>query len=169
MQSTSSESAKEINHQLSSGKTCQASCRPKITPSVRFLASSPAKTVSWNHQEKMVERWLCVWTQRSIAWRVLDAQYFGVAQRRRRVFVVASARTDFDPTKVLFELEGVRRDTAPSRSAGSVAAALTANGVGTCGADDNQALPGTSLQPSEAETAADLSKLPPASQPEASA
>lgn len=76
--------------------------------------------------------------QRAIAWRILDAQYFGVAQRRRRVFVVASARTDFDPSKVLFEREGVRRDTAPSREAGSVVAALTANGVGTCGADDNQ-------------------------------
>lgn len=76
--------------------------------------------------------------QRAIAWRVLDAQYFGVAQRRRRVFVVASARTDFDPSKVLFEREGVRRDTPPSRETGSVVAALTANGVGTCGADDNQ-------------------------------
>lgn len=76
--------------------------------------------------------------KRTIAWRVVDAQYFGVAQRRRRVFVVASARTDFDPRKVFFESEGVRRDTAPSRSAGSAVAALTANGVGTCGADDNQ-------------------------------
>lgn len=76
--------------------------------------------------------------KRTIAWRVLDAQYFGVAQRRRRVFVVASARTDFDPKKVLFESEGVRRDTAPSRSPRQVVAALTANGVGTCGADDNQ-------------------------------
>lgn len=56
--------------------------------------------------------------KRAIAWRVLDAQYFGVAQRRRRVFVVASARTDFDPAKVLFEREGVRRDTAPSREEG---------------------------------------------------
>jgi DNA (cytosine-5)-methyltransferase 1 len=54
---------------------------------------------------------------RTVAWRVLDAQYFGVAQRRRRVFVVASARDDFDPTEVLFESEGVRRDTAPSRQA----------------------------------------------------
>ena len=80
--------------------------------------------------------------QRTVAWRILDAQYFGVAQRRRRIFVVASARADFDPTKVLFESEGVRRDTAPSRSAGSVAAALTANGVRTCGADDNQAQAG---------------------------
>lgn len=76
--------------------------------------------------------------KRTIAWRVLDAQHFGVAQRRRRVFVVASARTDFDPKKVLFESEGVRRDTAPSRSSRQVVAALTANGVGTCGADDNQ-------------------------------
>jgi DNA (cytosine-5)-methyltransferase 1 len=56
--------------------------------------------------------------QRAVAWRVLDAQYFGVAQRRRRVFVVASARDDFDPVSVLFELDGVRRDSAPSRQAG---------------------------------------------------
>ena len=76
--------------------------------------------------------------QRTIAWRVLDAQYFGVAQRRRRVFVVASAREGFDPAAVLFEREGVRRDTAPSREKGTAVAALTANGVGTCGADDNQ-------------------------------
>ncbi len=55
--------------------------------------------------------------KRAVAWRVLDAQYFGVAQRRRRVFVVASARDDFDPVKVLFELDGVRRDSAPSREA----------------------------------------------------
>lgn len=76
--------------------------------------------------------------QRSIAWRIIDAQYFGVAQRRRRVFVVASARDGFDPRKVLFESEGVRRDTPPSRETGAPVAALTANGVGTCGADDNQ-------------------------------
>ncbi|MGL6583918.1 DNA cytosine methyltransferase [Aeromonas hydrophila] len=76
--------------------------------------------------------------QRAIAWRVLDAQYFGVAQRRRRVFVVASARDGFDPVEVLLEFEGLRRDSAPSREAGKAVAALTANGVGTCGSDDNQ-------------------------------
>lgn len=53
--------------------------------------------------------------ERIIAWRVLDAQFFGVAQRRRRVFVVASARKGFDPAEVLFELNSVRRDSAPSR------------------------------------------------------
>jgi DNA (cytosine-5)-methyltransferase 1 len=53
---------------------------------------------------------------RAVAWRVLDAQYFGLAQRRRRVFVVASARSGFNPAAVLFESEGLRRDTPPSRS-----------------------------------------------------
>lgn len=63
--------------------------------------------------------------QRAVAWRVLDAQYFGVAQRRRRVFVIASARTGFNPAEVLFEFEGVRRDSAPSREAGEGAPAGT--------------------------------------------
>ncbi|QJI11996.1 DNA cytosine methyltransferase [Pseudomonas sp. ADAK22] len=61
----------------------------------------------------------CVYgPKRTISWRVLDAQYFGLAQRRRRVFVVASARDGFDPAEVLFEREGVRRDTAPRRGEG---------------------------------------------------
>ncbi|MEA5224569.1 Dam family site-specific DNA-(adenine-N6)-methyltransferase [Enterobacter cloacae] len=80
--------------------------------------------------------------QRIIAWRVLDAQFFGVAQRRKRVFVVASARNGFDPAAVLFELNSLRRDTPPSREAEKAIAALTARGVGTCGADDNQAQAG---------------------------
>ncbi|CDG20655.1 Cytosine-specific methyltransferase [Xenorhabdus poinarii G6] len=55
--------------------------------------------------------------QRAIAWRILDAQYFGVAQRRRRVFVVASARTDFCPATVLFEPDSLCRNTPPGRTA----------------------------------------------------
>ena len=72
---------------------------------------------------------------RVVAWRVLDAQYFGVAQRRRRVFVVASAREGFDPTAVLFEFEGVRRDTAPSREAGEDAARDAEAGAGRGGVE----------------------------------
>ena len=72
---------------------------------------------------------------RTVAWRVLDAQYFGVAQRRRRVFVIASARDDFDPAEILFEFDSVRRDTAPSREAGkgtthATAPCLTSSGRG---------------------------------------
>jgi len=75
------------------------------------------------------KRWTdagCVYgPKRAIAWRVLDAQYFGLAQRRRRVFVVASAREGLDPASVLFEREGVRRDTAPRRGEGQDTAAGT--------------------------------------------
>ena len=65
--------------------------------------------------------------QRTVAWRVLDAQHFGVAQRRRRVFVVASARDDINPTEILFEFEGLRRDTPQSREQGQeIAGTVTA-------------------------------------------
>ncbi|MEP7247670.1 MAG: DNA cytosine methyltransferase, partial [Gammaproteobacteria bacterium] len=77
--------------------------------------------------------------QRSIAWRVLDAQYFGVAQRRRRVFVVASARTNFDPAAVLFECESLRRDTPPRQEARQDAASAFAQGTAnaSCGSEDS--------------------------------
>jgi len=49
------------------------------------------------------------------AWTIKDAQYFGLAQRRRRVFVVSDFGNGADPAAVLFELEGVRGNPAPSR------------------------------------------------------
>ena len=66
------------------------------------------------------------------AYRVLDAQWFGVAQRRRRVFVVAHLGKGNLAAKVLFESESVRRDNAPSREARqgvatNVAPSLTAS------------------------------------------
>ncbi len=53
--------------------------------------------------------------RRAIAWRVLDAQYFGLAQRRKRVFLIGCPRNGADPRKILFEFDGLRRDFAPSR------------------------------------------------------
>lgn len=53
-----------------------------------------------------------------VAWRVLDAQYFGVAQRRRRVFVVVDFGDTLDPAAVLFERQGLHGNTPPSREAG---------------------------------------------------
>ncbi len=68
--------------------------------------------------------------QRTMAWRLFDAQYFSLAQRRRRVFLVASARDGFDPSEVLFERARVRRDSAPSREARQEVAGAVAAGVG---------------------------------------
>ena len=67
--------------------------------------------------------------RRTVAWRIIDAQYFGLAQRRKRVFVVASARNGFDPAAVLLEFDSVRRDSAPSREAREGTAASTARSV----------------------------------------
>lgn len=53
--------------------------------------------------------------KREVAWRILDAQYFGVPQRRRRVYVVASAREGFCPSKILFERAGLSGDSQSSR------------------------------------------------------
>lgn len=52
------------------------------------------------------------------AWAVLDAQWFGVAQRRRRVFVVVDFGNCVDPAAVLLEPDRLRGDTPPSREAG---------------------------------------------------
>jgi DNA (cytosine-5)-methyltransferase 1 len=68
--------------------------------------------------------------QRAVAWRILDAQHFGLAQRRRRVFVVASAREGFDPAAVLFERESLRGNPAPRREARQVAPTIPARSTG---------------------------------------
>lgn len=52
------------------------------------------------------------------AWRILDAQYAGVAQRRRRVFVIGHVGDDWrPPAAVLFEPAGMCGDSPPSRQA----------------------------------------------------
>lgn len=55
-----------------------------------------------------------VHSKRTIVWRTLDAQYFGVAQRRKRVFVVASARTR-SVAEILIELSSVQGNITQSR------------------------------------------------------
>ena len=65
-----------------------------------------------------------------IAWRVLDAQWFGVPQRRRRIFLVA----DFGgerAAQVLFESEGVRGDSQAGREAWEGTAPDAEGGTGS--------------------------------------
>ena len=67
-----------------------------------------------------------------VAWRTLDARYFGVAQRRRRVFIVASLESD-RASEVLFECEGCERHPATSGSEGQGVASGTPDGSGVIG------------------------------------
>ncbi len=77
-----------------------------------------------------------------VAYRVLDAQFFGVPQRRRRIFVVGHLGGWQAACAVLFERNSLRRDLAPRRKKEEVVAPLTANGLGTCGGDPKQAQAG---------------------------
>lgn len=52
-----------------------------------------------------------------VEWSVLDAQWFGLAQRRKRVFVVLDSGDWSSRPPVLLEPDSVRGDTAPSREA----------------------------------------------------
>ena len=79
------------------------------------------------------------------AYRVLDAQWFGVAQRRRRVFVVGCLGDQRSAAAVLFERESVRRDTPPRRetgegSTGNVGGGTTAGGSWWDGGQVSQTL-----------------------------
>lgn len=66
----------------------------------------------------------------SIAWRTLDAQYWGVPQRRRRIYLVADFRGE-RASKVLFERKGLRGDIAPCRTQGQGITADAKCGTGT--------------------------------------
>jgi DNA (cytosine-5)-methyltransferase 1 len=66
---------------------------------------------------------------RDIGWSVLNAQFFGVAQRRRRVFTVADFRAE-RAGEILFDPEGVRWHPAACGEAGTVTPALIASGAG---------------------------------------
>ncbi len=74
----------------------------------------------------------------SFAWRILDAQYFGVPQRRRRIFVVGHLGDWRRAAAVLFEPKGMSRNPSPRKGERKTVAANISDGVGTCGADDNQ-------------------------------
>jgi DNA (cytosine-5)-methyltransferase 1 len=111
----------------------------------------------------------CVGPKRWCVWRVLDSEYFGVAQRRYRVFLVAGPRNGTCCPEVLLEPDCLPGNPPPSREAGAgpagaltsgasgsggwragadeaaagqIVLALTGCGVGASGADDNQAQAG---------------------------
>lgn len=81
-----------------------------------------------------------------VEWSTLDAQWFGVAQRRRRVFALADFGNWRDRPPILLEPEGMRGDSAPRRQTGpSVAggtegrATFRCRGIGSYAPSDHSA------------------------------
>ena len=76
-------------------------------------------------------------TEFSLAWRVLDAQYWGVPQRRRRIFLVA----DFgglSAWQILFKQDGLSGDTPQSESQRKGASHRASGGSGAAGRDEKR-------------------------------
>jgi COG0270: site-specific DNA methylase len=73
--------------------------------------------------------------KRRIAWRILDAQYFGVPQRRRRVFLVAGSRNR-RITEILFERPGESRDFKKGGTSEEESSAFIESSFGTYKSSD---------------------------------
>ena len=66
----------------------------------------------------------------SVAWRVLDAQYFGVPQRRKRVFIACRRASSGSAAEILFKSEGLRRNPETSQQEGQDSARTITEGAG---------------------------------------
>lgn len=104
-------------------------------PGPRPAVGSSSKFWRWDkktgkHIPVWSKRGVVIGRQRRVAWRTFDAQYFGVAQRRPRILLIASARSDIDPSQILFESDRVRRVNPPSKQT-PVPVCLTARGAGS--------------------------------------
>jgi DNA (cytosine-5)-methyltransferase 1 len=73
------------------------------------------------------------------AYRILDAQYFGVAQRRRRVFVVGCLGSWQRAAAVLFERDSLQGHPAPSRKTGEKSTAPLRNSTPSRGGQGSDA------------------------------
>lgn len=66
----------------------------------------------------------------SVAWRVLDAQYFGVPQRRKRVFIACRRASSGSAGEILFKQQGVQGNLTPSQQERKETSRIIATGFG---------------------------------------
>ena len=128
-----SELAQKLIRNGSSGRTCPEFCRLNT----EGLSSRSLKP--WPNSGLMG----------GAAWRVLDAQFFGVAQRRERVFVVVNTRDWRRAAPVLFERESLCWDYPSSREKRKALAGGIAEGVGDA---DKSVGRGDCLTPGESQS-----------------
>jgi DNA-cytosine methyltransferase len=99
-----------------------------------FVFENVPGLFSSNHGRDFAEiqRVLMVECGYGICWRVLDSRYFGVAQRRRRVFIVGRFGKPCPP-EILFEPKGGSGNSAPGGKAWARVAGSLTKGVGNVG------------------------------------
>ena len=109
-----------------------SSCGNDFRKVLEEICSVKKPDVSIPESEKWNNSGLIVGDDFSVAWRVLDAQYWGVPQRRKRIYLVA----DFDGDsagKILFESEGVSGHSAKMQSARKDFARCAQGSIGETG------------------------------------
>lgn len=134
----------ENTHDTPSGRTCRAryqairdeisspssvrSSKPPVATELMYLnlgGGGKTRKPVWRNAGCVVGEGY------SVAWRMLDAQYWGVPQRRRRIFLVCDFAGE-RAGEILFKREGLRGNFAQSREARKEAAA---DAVGSTGGD----------------------------------
>ena len=100
-----------------------------ISPTFAVIENVPGLLSSNGGRDfAVVLRELALCGAMDVAWRILDAQWFGLAQRRRRVFVVADFRGR-RAGEILFEREGGPRHHSPRRGTGKEIAGSLGGGA----------------------------------------
>lgn len=115
---------------------CLAACRD-IDPEWVLFENVPGLLSSDRGRsfETFLNAVAILWPRGGVAWRILDSQWFGVAQRRRRVFAVVNTRDWRRAAAVLLD-ENCLRGNPPSRSeAREAAPAEATGGAGASGGD----------------------------------
>lgn len=99
----------------------------EVSPEWVLLENVPGLLTSNNGRDMGIVVGSLVDRGYSVSWRVLDAQNFGVPQRRRRVFIIARRSDAIGPTKVLFERSSVSGDSTESRETWEKTSGATEN------------------------------------------
>lgn len=76
----------------------------------------------------------------SLAWRIFDARYWGVAQRRKRVYLIADFGGKSAP-EILFECDSLRRNTSQSKNEWKNSTERTGNGTENSSRNNLRILP----------------------------
>ena len=113
---------------LSSNKGADFRCVLEETARIK----DPAFNVPMPEKSKWGTAGLIVGDGFSIGWRILDAQYWGVPQRRRRIFLVADFNSG-SAGEILFKREGLSWHFAQSREAWQTATGSPAESIGEAG------------------------------------